>query len=200
VSHIADAELDLDLGEAIDPVAGQGMFLPMQKTLAAVFLYLSIVMAGGSDSPYNNPLDGKNYRVVWMEGPEDKGEEGAGKMVTLAGVRLMSSQQSFDQNIDKDALEEYIESTRSNIEFVAGDPKDSFSLLLETTITPSERPKFAMASRGKAPDGALEKIYRVLGSLPDLRSKLDTLKYQLEFRISAQKDEDPSGAGSGQGQ
>lgn len=167
----------------------------MRRYLQVFLLAAAPYGAHGQSTPYVNPLDGKTYEATWSDRRDKapKGEAGGG--VSLSGVRLLSSQQAFDRNVDAKQLAEFIEATKANVAFVAGEPEGSYSILLETVLTPGGVPKFALASRGAVPKDTLEKIYKSLGSLPDLRSRLDTLKYQLEFSAGGDRGRGDAGRG-----
>lgn len=153
----------------------------MRTALSLLLSVLAPWVAGAQTSSYVNPLDGKTYEVTSTDHRLEGGVAKGGVM--LSGVRLLSTQQAFDKNVDAALLADFIEATKANVAFVAGEPDKPFSILLETTLSPSGTPKFAMASKGDAPKGTLEKVFRSLDTLPDLRTKIDALKYQLEFTI-----------------
>lgn len=155
----------------------------MRQIPVAFAIILPFTSLIGQDAAYINPLDGETYSAVWQKhSPTAEGER-----ISVAGVRLLSSQQDFDKNVAPKKLEELNEAIKSNVKFVVGQPAETFDILMEITLSPRQNPKIAMASRGKVPSGTLEEVHKALVSIPDLRSRLQTLRYQIE--ISARKGE-----------
>lgn len=167
----------------------------MRSPLSVLFLLFIANGVGGQTEPYINPLDGKTYEAEWKEYQAGQSVEGPGAGGATSRVRLLSSQQVFAKNIDPREMADYIESTKANVSFITGKPDKPLSVLVETLITPGGKPKFSLASRGEVPRGLLEKVYKSLGSLPDLRSRLDDLRYQLEVEVGG--GQKPAEAGKG---
>jgi hypothetical protein len=105
--------------------------------------------------------------------------------VDIESVRLLAAQELFDSNIPVEKLAAFIQDAENAV--TSGIPADAsaFGLLVQITLTPSARPKFDLFSQGEAPKKILQDIYDSLQKSPDIRSKADTLPFQIHFVIKA---------------
>ncbi len=136
------------------------------------------------ESTYTNPVDGTAYRANWKEYTPDKPSEEPAGPVALKGARLLTEQAIFDRNLTATELAGFIKATQASVVSSVGQPTATFAILVDTTITKDSRPEFRMASQGTVSDATLQKIIDGFKGLPDLRSKSDTLKYQVHFEIT----------------
>jgi hypothetical protein len=148
------------------------------------FALLVPFLLNAEESTYQNPVDGTGYRANWKEYAPDKPIEKPAGPVALKGARLLTDQPTFDRNMTATELAGFIKATQASVASSVGTPTETFAILVDTTITKDSRPQFQMASQGTVSEATLRKISDGFKSLPDLRSKSDPLKYQVQFEIT----------------
>jgi hypothetical protein len=157
------------------------------------FIAVIVFLAGNlyaEQSTYENPVNGKSYSADWKIYSPQKPAPEIPKYVQMEGARLLTEQAIFAENIKVDVLSDFIKATQSNIQTSVGKPSSDFSLLIQTTLSKDQKPKFEIASKGDVSKEALQKISDGFSSLPDLRSKTDSLVYQVQFSIHKEAQQD----------
>ncbi len=160
----------------------------MNRYIAFIVLLVGNVYA--EQSTYENPVDGKSYSADWKTYSPQKPSAKVPQYMHMEGARLLSEQAVFDKNININDLSNFIKATQSNIQTSLGKPSSDFSLLIQTTLSKDQKPKFEIASKGDVPKETLQKISDGFSSLPDLRSKTDSLVYQVQFSIHQEAQQD----------
>ena len=154
----------------------------MKSIIPLALLFPCLVM--GEESTYQSPVDGAEYRADWKQYAPAKPSAKSSGPVELKGARLLTDQPTFDKNMSAADLAAFIKATQVSIVSSVGAPTETFAILVDTTISKAIRPQFQMASQGEVSEATLQKIVDGFKSLPDIRSKSDTLKYQVEFEIT----------------
>lgn len=157
------------------------IYSPMKPVLIFAILVPCVLIA--EDSTYQNPVDGKAYRADWKQyDPVNPAEKPSGPVI-MNGARLLTDQPTFDKNMSVADLAAFIKATQISIASSVEASIETFAILVDTTISKNTRPQFQMASQGDVSEATLQRIVDGFKSLPDIRSKSDTLKYQVEFEI-----------------
>ena len=106
------------------------------------------------------------------------------KTVQIVNVRLVSSQETFDRNIQVKYLGDFIQEVQKSIEKNVGTPTRAFQLLLQITLSKAAKPSFQISTQGEPPEAVLKSIQSGLSSVEDRRSKDDDLVLQIHFAVS----------------
>ena len=153
----------------------------MKHLLIFSLLLPSFVIA--EESTYENPVDGKTYQADWKEYQPTTHATPTPEHINMTGVRLLSEQKVFDDNFSAADLASLIKATQKNIASILGTPTETFDILVDATLSKDAKPAFQIASQGDVSEATLQKISDGLKTLPDIRSKSDNLKFQLQFHI-----------------
>jgi len=106
------------------------------------------------------------------------------KAVQIVNVRLISSQETFDRNIQVKYLGGFIQEIQKNIEKSVGTPTQAFQLLLQVTLSKDSKPAFEISTQGDPSEAVLKSIQSGLSSVEDRRSKDDNVVLQVHFAIN----------------
>jgi hypothetical protein len=104
--------------------------------------------------------------------------------VKIVNVRLISSQETFDRNIQVKYLGGFLQEIQKNIEKSVGSPNQAFELMLQITLSKDSQPAFEISTQGEPPETVLKSIYNGLSSIEDRRSKEEDLVLQMHFAIN----------------
>jgi hypothetical protein len=142
-------------------------------------------------APYQDPVSGQTYNGDWRS-YEPKGGVAAGG--TLMNVVLLSSDETFRDNIEIDTLSAFVKRVQASVDAVAATQKESYGLIVEVTLNATEKGVFKMAvnydgdrDRIQAP---LETIYAGIAALDFPHTKSAPVKFQLVFEIGPAKSAD----------
>lgn len=140
--------------------------------------------AAEETTTYHNPVDKKDYTTKWgTYTAKPKGSVAPKDKVEMESVRLLAEQPLFDRNVPVEKLATFIKSAQDRISAAVPKTAPAFELLVQVTLSAAARPKFEMSSKGNAPEKLLQAIYDSLGKTTDLRSKADSLPFQMHFVI-----------------
>lgn len=154
--------------------------------IAAFILLYSLCGAFADGTNYHSPVDGQSYKADWHTYyPSNSiATNAAVKRVQKQGVRLLSTQEAFGRSVDIKELVDFIGKTEQAIEKSLGATNDAFELLIQTRLTKDERPFFKIAAKGNVSQVVLQTIYDSFNKLPDYRSQVDELRYEVSFTVT----------------
>ena len=147
-------------------------------------------------APYHDPISGQTYSGDWRRyTPEPEGGAGAdGKNRTPMNVVLLTSQETFADNIKVETLGEFVNRVRDAVDTVAGTEKESYGLIVEVTLNPTEKAAFKMAVNYKGDQAriqaSLTTIYDRVAALDFPHTKSKPVKFQVIFDIGPGKPGD----------
>ena len=160
----------------------------MRETNAiVVFVIIAVYSCAKAETnTYHNPVDGKAYTADWQDyKPRQMAPKDIFARVSLENVRLLAEQEMFNRNISVGDLSAFIKKTQTAIENSVSNRTQGCELLVQTTLKPGGKPTFEMSSQGDPSEEYLQAIYDGLQNLPDIRTKIDAVKFQAQFSIKS---------------
>jgi hypothetical protein len=135
-----------------------------------------------SQGAYKNPVDGKIYIADWKTyQPKGDGVAHKGRVMN-AGVRLLNSQDDFEQNTTAQELAKLIGYIQENLTKQAEISSEGGEVLLQITLSKETRPQFKMSFQGSLKQELLQRFYDSLSAI-DLKTKKDTVTLQVHFVV-----------------
>jgi hypothetical protein len=149
---------------------------------------------GTSIAPYHDPISGETYRGDWRRYDPAGGAGAADKNRTPSHVVLLTSQKTFADNIEVKTLGEFIKRVSDAVDAVAQAEKETYGLIVEVTLNPTEKGSFKMAVNYKGDQAsiqaALTTIYDRVAALDFPHTKGELVKFQVIFDIGPRKPGD----------
>lgn len=112
------------------------------------------------------------------------GDASAEKVQTV-NVRLLAPQNVFARNLDVKKLASLTREVQKNVARAVDDDAPACQLMVKVTLSPDESPRCELFSKGAADKELLQAVYDRLQKLPDLRTKADTLPFEVVFQIQS---------------
>lgn len=147
-------------------------------------------------APYRDPINGQTYGGDWRSyTPESEGSASAGgKNRTPMKIVLLTSQETIADNIEVETLGESINRVHNAIDTVAQTEKESYGLIVEVTLDPTEKAAFRMSVNYEGDraliQASLETIYARIAALDFPHTKSEPVKFQVIFDVGPGKPAD----------
>ncbi len=103
--------------------------------------------------------------------------------VEIENLRLLASQDAFDRNIAVQKLADFARDVQKSVSQSVPADAPGFGLLVKVILSSDNKPKYDISSDGKATDDLLQAIYDRLQKLSDVRTKADSLPFEIHFKI-----------------
>lgn len=107
------------------------------------------------------------------------------KPIKLTQLVILTDPSRVSESLSPDKLSTFLTATQQNIAACLGVPNENFTLIIHTQIHQKAKPRLKISLKGAAQGETLQKISQHLKSLPDIRSRGPTLKYEAHFEIQA---------------
>ena len=147
-------------------------------------LFIFIIGDLMANDKYKNPVDGKTYHAdEWKTyEPQKQKKENESRLENL-GIRLLSSQEEFEANIDVSTLSAYTKAIESRILEIIESYPNSGDILLQVEISNNNSPKYKMSYQGNLTQEILQKIYDSLNKENGIRTKKSNVAFQIHYKI-----------------
>ena len=105
--------------------------------------------------------------------------------VDIQLIRLLTAQDVVDRNISAEEVAAFIQRAEKIVADTVPADAQPFSLNVLVTLAPTSKPKFVLSYDHSPSQKLLQKIYDALKSLPDKRTKKDSIRFEIDFVIKA---------------